>query len=127
MTGSGHSFFDASFPAWETYDPKREINVAKVAFVDGPGGVFDYKIPDRLADAVVPGIRVLAPLGVRNRSVTAYCVEVVQRDASEFAQDAAPAKPAKRAPAKSQSATPLFAEADVPAPEPEPETPQTKK
>ncbi len=127
MTGSGHSFFDASFPAWETYDPKREINVAKVAFVDGPDGVFDYKIPDRLADAVVPGVRVLAPLGVRNRSVTAYCVEVVQRDASEFAQDAAPSQSAKRAPAKSPSATPLFAEADDPAPEPEPEPPQTKK
>lgn len=84
MTDARPGFFDPTFPAWESYDPKREISVAKTAFVDGPDGVFDYIIPDRLAEKVVPGVRVLVPLGAKNRSVTAYCLEVVRQDAPEL-------------------------------------------
>ena len=47
----------------------------------GPEGVFDYEIPDDLADAsrperlVEPGRRVRVPLGRGDRLVVGYCVE----------------------------------------------------
>ena len=72
----GQTFFDPTNPTWTLYDPSREILVARVAFVDGPDGVFDYKVPDALRARVRPGVRVLAPLGVRNRSVVAYCLSL---------------------------------------------------
>ncbi len=84
MTGSAPDFFDPTFPVWETYDPGREVVTAKVAFVDGPDGLFDYVVPERLVDKVCPGVRVLVPLGKSNRSVTAYCVEIARRDRADL-------------------------------------------
>ena len=80
MSDQGPTFFDPSNPTWELYDPAKEALVARVAFIDGPDGLFDYLIPDRLRGKVEPGKRVQVPLGVRNRAVVAYCVEVVRRD-----------------------------------------------
>ena len=94
MTNQTPTFFDPENPVWELYDPKSEILVAKVAFVDGPDGVFDYLIPDRLRDLVAPGKRVRVPLGTRNRSVVAWCV-AVERRKNVVEPKAAPAKPRK--------------------------------
>ena len=86
----GQTFFDPTNPTWTLYDPSREILVARVAFVDGPDGVFDYKVPDALRARVRPGVRVLAPLGARNRSVVAYCLEIAQRRVEETPPPAPP-------------------------------------
>ena len=94
MTNQTPTFFDPEHPVWELYDPKSEILVAKVAFVDGPDGVFDYLIPDRLRDLVAPGKRVRAPLGTRNRPVVAWCV-AVERRKNVVEPKAVPAKPRK--------------------------------
>lgn len=116
------SFFDPTYPVWESYDPKRELLVARVAFVDGPDGVFDYKIPERLAERVVPGVRVLVPLGAKNRSVTAYCLEVKQEE--ESPQEACEPQPRvkKSAPSKkpAPAAPSLFAELE-PIPDADPD------
>jgi primosomal protein N' (replication factor Y) len=45
--------------------------------------LFDYEIPDTLADAVVPGIRVRVPLRTAGRVVDAYVVEVDETDDGE--------------------------------------------
>ena len=95
----GQTFFDPTNPTWTLYDPSREILVARVAFVDGPDGVFDYKVPDALRARVRPGVRVLAPLGARNRSVVAYCLEIAQRRVEETPPPAPPRrKPKEDAP-----------------------------
>lgn len=116
MSAERPGFFDPTFPGWESYDPSREIVVAKVAFSDGPDGTFDYKVPERLRDRVVPGVRVLVPLGVKNRSVTAYCLSVETR--IEEREDPVPA--AKPKPKPKNAAPMLFAELEPPEPEPEP-------
>ena len=50
--------------------------VAKVAFVRGPRGVFDYLIPEPLSSQVVPGVPVRVPLGRANRVYLGYCVAI---------------------------------------------------
>ncbi|MBR5242907.1 MAG: hypothetical protein IKW13_01610, partial [Thermoguttaceae bacterium] len=73
------TLFDDQRPVWETVENEREILIAEVAFPDGPDGTFDYKVPERLEERVVPGVRVTVPLGTRNRPVSAYCVGVERR------------------------------------------------
>ncbi|MBQ9800056.1 MAG: primosomal protein N' [Thermoguttaceae bacterium] len=73
------TLFDDQRPVWETVENEREILIAEVAFPDGPDGTFDYKVPERLEERVVPGVRVTVPLGTRNRPVCAYCVGVERR------------------------------------------------
>ena len=73
------TLFDDQRPVWETVEDEREILIAEVAFPDGPDGTFDYKVPERLEERVVPGVRVSVPLGTRNRQVCAYCVGVERR------------------------------------------------
>ena len=73
------TLFDDERPVWETVENEREILIAEVAFPDGPDGTFDYKVPERLEERVVPGVRVSVPLGTRNRPVCAYCVGVERR------------------------------------------------
>lgn len=77
------TFFDSELPVWEAAARTTEILTARVAFPDGPDGLFDYKIPAALEERVVPGVRVLAPLGAKNRAVTAYCVETVRRETTD--------------------------------------------
>lgn len=120
MADQGPTFFDPENPVWELYDPKREILVARVAFVDGPDGVFDYKIPERLRERVVPGTRVRVPLGTRNRSVVAYCVEVERREEKNVPAPA-PSKP--KTPVKPQGPTLFALEPPEEPPEETPETP----
>ncbi|MCF0233533.1 MAG: hypothetical protein HUK22_00985, partial [Thermoguttaceae bacterium] len=72
--------FKSAPPIWERAD-NDEILVARVAFPDGPDGLYDYRVPPRLENRVVPGVRVLAPLGFKNRAVAAYCVELERRPA----------------------------------------------
>ncbi len=72
-------FFDPDLPVWENYDPNAETLVATVVFPDGPDGEFDYKTPERLREQIAVGMRVLAPLGARNRAVIAYCVALNKR------------------------------------------------
>lgn len=101
------TFFDPRNPVWELYDSEREILVAKVAFVDGPDGLFDYKIPERLAERVAPGARVRAPLGAKNRSVVAYCVDVQRREetAAPLSPTNAPERPRAKTREKPQTPT----------------------
>ena len=47
---------------------------ANVVYHEGAEGVFDYRIPESLKDAVQPGQRLFVPLGAGNRRVTAWCV-----------------------------------------------------
>lgn len=117
MTTSRPGFFDPSFPAWESYDPSREITVAKVAFVDGPDGLFDYKVPERLLERLRPGMRVLAPLGIKNRSVTAYCVELTQQESEVVAELEKPTSLSAEEEPKESGEGLLFPELASPAPE----------
>ncbi len=64
--------FPESMP-WDD-DELSDVSVAQVVFAEGVSGEFDYAIPDRLLESVVPGIRVKVPLGRSNRTVLAYCV-----------------------------------------------------
>ena len=77
---SQRTFFDddapENVPEWEE-DDRSECWRARVAFADGAPGIFDYKIPDRLVGRLAVGCRVLVPLGKANRSVEAWCVEIV--------------------------------------------------
>lgn len=61
-------------------EPRREEQperlVATVVFSEGPGGEFDYLVPERLSEKVQPGRRVRAPMGRTNRLLTGYCVHV---------------------------------------------------
>ncbi|HSW46771.1 MAG TPA: primosomal protein N' [Phycisphaerae bacterium] len=50
--------------------------VARVAIIAGIEGQYTYTIPDHLADQVVPGKRLVVPLGRRGRPVVAFCVAV---------------------------------------------------
>jgi primosomal protein N' (replication factor Y) len=60
---------------WEDDDQSEHL-VATVVFAEGPGGEFDYLVPDRLASEVEPGRRVRVPLGRGNRSIVGYCVRI---------------------------------------------------
>jgi len=60
---------------WEE-DDQAEERVATVVFPGGPGGVFDYLVPDRLTSSVEAGRRVRVPLGRGNRTMLGYCVWV---------------------------------------------------
>src|SRR5436853_4295452 len=74
------SLFDSQPEAWEL-DAEELRPVASVVFASGPGGPFDYEIPEGFADParperlVEPGRRVRVPLGRSDRLVVGYCVE----------------------------------------------------
>ena len=51
--------FDRQPEPWENDDQENRL-VASVVFVEGPGGTFDYLVPDRLAETVEIGARVRA-------------------------------------------------------------------
>ncbi len=60
---------------WQQDDQSERL-VATVVFAEGPGGEYDYLVPDRLVAKIELGRRVRAPLGRSNRALTGYCVKV---------------------------------------------------
>ena len=98
MDGEQPQFFDGDNPAWLNYDPDAEVEVAKVVFVDGPDGEFDYLVPDRLRNVLKVGARVRVPLGVKNRPAIAYCVALEKRDRASFVEPDPPKARGKVAP-----------------------------
>ncbi len=119
-------FFDPETPVWETSRSDRSVDVATVAFVDGPDGAFDYIIPPQLRESLLPGARVLAPLGVKNRPVVAYCVGIETRRESDAYVEApvarkasATTKPASKPASKPAApSTPSLFDATPPATDP---------
>ena len=69
------SLFPQDLPPWEI-DAGQECSAASVVFSEAPYGPFHYRIPDRLADQVQPGMRVRVPLGKSNREIIGYCIAV---------------------------------------------------
>jgi primosomal protein N' (replication factor Y) (superfamily II helicase) len=69
--------FSQDVPPWEL-DAQGTASVARIVFSEAPHGPFDYRIPDALAELVLPGVRVKVPLGKSNREVLGYCIELQQ-------------------------------------------------
>ena len=84
MSDQQRDLFAHSPEPWEIDDQELRL-VATVVFPEGPGGTFDYLIPDPLAASVEPGRRVRAPLGRGNRPLTGYCVAVETKAAGRRA------------------------------------------
>lgn len=80
----GELFPDDLAP-WEL-DAQSLTLVANVVFAEAPFGPYSYRIPDTLSSALLPGMRVLVPLGKGDREVTGYCVstESVRRPSAAF-------------------------------------------
>jgi primosomal protein N' (replication factor Y) len=78
MTERQQRLFDQEPAPWEEDDAGEQL-VATVVFAGGPGGEFDYSVPDSLADETEPGRRVQVPLGRGNRLVVGYCVRLETR------------------------------------------------
>ena len=70
--------FDTAPEPWELDDAGYQ-RVATVVLTEGPGGVFDYAVPDRLLTHVEPGKRLRVPFGRSNRAVVAWCVDVAAK------------------------------------------------
>lgn len=70
----GNLFPDELAP-WEM-DAAAEVLSASVVFPEAPYGPYDYQIPDELADAVKPAMRVVVPLGRGNREMVGYVLSV---------------------------------------------------
>jgi primosomal protein N' (replication factor Y) len=81
MSATQQSLFDTEPAPWELDDAATAL-VATVVLPGGPGGEFDYAVPDDMIGGsrperiLEPGRRVRVPLGRSNRSVVGYCVDV---------------------------------------------------
>ncbi len=60
---------------WEI-DAANETPSASVVFPEAPYGPYDYRIPDELAGAVQPAMRVVVPLGKGNREIVGYVLSI---------------------------------------------------
>ena len=69
------NLFPEDLAPWEM-DAAGEVLSASVVFPEVPYGPYDYQIPDELADAVKPAIRVVVPLGRGNREMVGYVLSV---------------------------------------------------
>ena len=65
---------------WDLDDRGEEV-VATVVFPSGPGGEFDYSVPDHLHELLEPGRRVNVPLGRGNRLLDGYCIRLETKPA----------------------------------------------
>jgi primosomal protein N' (replication factor Y) len=81
MTDSQRHLFDIAPEPWEL-DDAAERTVATVVLPEGPGGSYDYSVPDSLRSQVQPGRRVRVPFGRSNRVVVGYCVRVENKTTS---------------------------------------------
>jgi len=79
MTDLQRSLFEEDLPEWEQDDVRLEL-VASVIFPKGFDGAFDYLVPQRLAGQLMPGLRVMVPLGRGNRETLGYCIAVEHRE-----------------------------------------------
>ena len=75
------TLFDREPDPWEVDDAEEHL-IASVVFTPTPPGVFDYLVPDELADDVEPGRRLKVPLGRGSRTAEAYCVGVEVKKAT---------------------------------------------
>ncbi len=81
MGASQQNLFDAAPEPWEL-DAAELRTVASIVLASGPGGPYDYEVPDNFTDPtrperwVQPGRRVSVPFGRGDRTVVGYCVEV---------------------------------------------------
>jgi primosomal protein N' (replication factor Y) len=81
MPATQQSLFDTEPAPWELDDAATAL-VATVVLPSGPGGEFDYSVPNdmiggsRSERILEAGRRVRVPLGRSNRSVIGYCVDV---------------------------------------------------
>ncbi|MBA3482636.1 MAG: primosomal protein N' [Pirellulales bacterium] len=81
MPPSQQNLFATDPEPWEL-DAAELRTVASVVLSSGPGGPYDYEVPERHADPsqpellVQPGRRVSVPFGRGDRIVVGYCVEV---------------------------------------------------
>ncbi|MEM6689137.1 MAG: primosomal protein N' [Planctomycetota bacterium] len=66
--------FETDPPPWELA-VQDDVAVAKVVFSEAPHGPYDYRIPDELRDAILPGMRVSVPLGRRKKAMTGWVTE----------------------------------------------------
>jgi len=104
------TFFDADFPVWESYRPAGKRLVARVVFVEGPDGEFDYLVPEGLCEKIASGARVLVPLGAKNRNVVAYCLSLEERDVDDDAKK--DAEPSTSRLTRASNLSPLFTSLD---------------
>jgi primosomal protein N' (replication factor Y) (superfamily II helicase) len=81
MPRSQQNLFATDPEPWEL-DAAELRTVASIVLSTGPGGPYDYEVPERHADPsqpeqlVQPGRRVSVPFGRGDRIVVGYCVEV---------------------------------------------------
>ncbi len=62
----------------------NDARIVRIARADGGDSLYDYAIPDEMADFVFPGQRIDVPFGRGNRSQVAFCIEFPEK--SEFAK-----------------------------------------
>ena len=74
------SLFEDDAAPWDLDDRGEQV-VATVVFPSGPGGEFDYSVPDRLHELLEPGRRVNVPLGRGNRLLDGYCIRLQTKPA----------------------------------------------
>src|SRR5215213_4667219 len=86
MGASQRHLFAAEPEPWEL-DAAELRMVASVVLPTGPGGPYDYEVPELYADParseqlVEPGRRVSVPFGRGDRTKVAYCVDVATKAA----------------------------------------------
>ena len=67
--------FPSDEAPWEL-DAQSTALVAQVVFPEPPHGPYSYRIPESLSNTVVPGMRVVVPLGKGDREITGYTLAV---------------------------------------------------
>jgi primosomal protein N' (replication factor Y) len=84
MGAEQRHLFAAEPEPWEL-DAAELRTVASVVLSSGPGGPYDYEVPEcfadpaRLEQLVEPGRRVSVPFGPSDRNRVAYCIDVATR------------------------------------------------
>ncbi|MFN9550922.1 MAG: primosomal protein N', partial [Pirellulaceae bacterium] len=75
MSSRQRDLFEDQLPPWEQ-DAGSEVPSATIVLSEAPWGPFSYRIPDRFAGSLQPGMRVVVPLGKSNRPVLGYCMAI---------------------------------------------------
>ena len=70
------SLFDTEPEPWQL-DNEDDWLAARIVFSDAPFGPYDYSIPHELEEKLAPGVRVSVPFGRSNRSMSGYCIDVI--------------------------------------------------
>jgi primosomal protein N' (replication factor Y) len=84
MGANQRELFDAAPEPWEL-DAAELRTIASVVMPTGPGGPYDYEVPEVFSDPARPeqlveaGRRVSVPFGPSDRNRLAYCVDVTTR------------------------------------------------